>query len=32
MKAIERHRQTWQGKSDEWLCVSAVIELLTLKF
>jgi hypothetical protein len=19
MKAIERHRQTWQGKSDEWL-------------
>ena len=19
MKAIERHRQSWQGKSDEWL-------------
>lgn len=19
MKAIERHRQTWQGKSDEWI-------------
>lgn len=19
MKAIDRHRQTWQGKSDEWL-------------
>lgn len=19
MKAIERHRQTWKGKSDEWL-------------
>jgi hypothetical protein len=19
MKAIERHRKTWQGKSDEWL-------------
>lgn len=19
MKSIERHRQTWQGKSDEWL-------------
>ena len=19
MKAIERHRQNWQGKSDEWL-------------
>jgi hypothetical protein len=19
MKVIERHRQTWQGKSDEWL-------------
>lgn len=19
MKALERHRQTWQGKSDEWI-------------
>jgi len=27
MKAIERHRQNWQGKSDEWLFERLDIEL-----
>ena len=31
MKAIERHRQTWQGKSDEWLFERLDNELKQLK-